>query len=162
MYKMQILTNSFISSILFVERMRRALCRVGLLSLSSAAIFSRCCSTKLFTDSHEWVSKSGEEVTLGITKYAQENLGDIVYVSLPQPGDVVASKDVIGEVESVKATSNVYTPVSGTVTVVNEKLKDQPGLINKAAENDGWLVKLKTTDNLTGLMNDKEYAKYLE
>lgn len=131
-------------------------------AIFSTAAWSRALSTKLFTDSHEWVTVENSEVTLGITKYAQENLGDVVYVSFPQVGDVVKAKEVVGEVESVKATSNVYTPVGGTITAVNEKLKDEPGLINKSPEEMGWLVKLKASETPSDLMTDKQYLEYLE
>lgn len=141
------------------EIMRRVLGRISFASLAG----TRLCSTKMFTDSHEWMVSKGDEVTLGITNYAQQNLGDVVYVSLPQVGDAVVEKDVIGEVESVKATSNVYTPVGGTITAVNEKLKDEPGLINKSAEDLGWLVKLKKDGEPKDvLMSLKEYEKYVE
>lgn len=139
--------------------MRRVLGRV---SFSSFAL-TRLCSTKMFTDSHEWMVCKGEETIVGITNYAQQNLGDVVYVSLPQVGDAVVEKDVIGEVESVKATSNVYSPVAGTITAVNDKLKDEPGLINKSAEDLGWLVKVKKdSEPKEKLMSLKEYEKYVE
>lgn len=124
--------------------------------------FVRFSSSKLFTDSHEWVQSSDGVVTVGITNYAQQNLGEVVYVSLPQVEEKVEAKDVIGEVESVKATSNVYTPVSGIIVAVNERLRDEPGLINKSPEDMGWFVKLKTTEEPKNLMTQKEYGTYLE
>eukprot|EP00796_Vickermania_ingenoplastis_P006162 gene6162-4441_t len=153
-----------LSFVLFVTRKRedrRQFLRRALLP----AAFIRAQSTKLFTDSHEWVSQEGNKVTLGITNYAQENLGDIVYVSLPEVGDVVKERDVVAEVESVKATSNVYTPVQGTVLAVNDKLKDEPGTINKSPEDLGWLVQLSYDGKLSSegsLMDKKGYDKYLE
>lgn len=147
--------------------MRRVFGRLSVFptgAVLSIPAFARGCAsgTKWYTDSHEWARREGAEVTVGVTHYAQENLGDIVFVSLPQVGDVVVAKDVVGEVESVKATSNVYTPVGGTVTSINEKLKDEPGLINKSPEEDGWLLKLKTEEEFKDLMNDEDYKKYLE
>lgn len=130
--------------------------------VSPSLVFARFSSSKLFTDSHEWVQTSGDEVTVGITDYAQQNLGEVVYVSLPQVGEEVVAKDVIGEVESVKATSNVYTPVSGIIAAVNDKLKDEPGLINKSPEDLGWFIKVKTTEKPKDLMSPKEYEAYLE
>lgn len=118
--------------------------------------------TRYFTDSHEWVEKGDGVVTVGISTYAQENLGDVVFVSLPQVGDVVTAKDVVGEVESVKATSNVYCPVGGTVTEINQELKDEPGLINRSPEDKGWLVKVKCSEIPEGLMTAEEYKKFLE
>ncbi|KAK7200903.1 lipoic acid containing carrier protein [Novymonas esmeraldas] len=128
----------------------------------AAASRLRSYATKHFTDSHEWVEQGEGEVTIGISTYAQENLGDVVYVSLPQVGDTLTAKDVVGEVESVKATSNVYSPVDGTVTAVNEKLKDEPGLINQSPEEKGWLVKVKCSEIPKGLMDEAAYKKFLE
>ncbi|KPA86585.1 putative mitochondrial Glycine cleavage system H protein [Leptomonas pyrrhocoris] len=138
--------------------MRRALTSVSVAAVASL----RCYATKHYTDSHEWVEQADGEVIIGISTYAQENLGDVVYVSLPQVGDKVSAKDVVGEVESVKATSNVYSPVDGTVSAVNEKLKDEPGLINQSAEEKGWLVKVKCSEIPKGLMDAEEYKKFLE
>ncbi|KAG5492891.1 hypothetical protein JKF63_01471 [Porcisia hertigi] len=138
--------------------MRRAFASLSV----AAAVSLRCYGTKHFTDSHEWLEQGEGEVTIGISTYAQENLGDVVYVSLPQVGDTVTAKDVVGEVESVKATSNVYSPVDGTVTAVNEKLKDEPGLINQSPEEKGWLVKVKCSEIPEGLMNEEAYKKFLE
>lgn len=139
--------------------MQRLLFRYSVLSSASLARF---CSTKMFTDSHEWIVSKGDEATVGITDFAQQNLGDVVFVSLPQVGETVEAKDVIGEVESVKATSNVYTPVGGVITAVNDKLKDEPGLLNKSPEDLGWLVKLKQKDVGQELMTLEQYKKYLE
>ncbi|CAD2216547.1 glycine cleavage system H protein [Angomonas deanei] len=131
-------------------------------SSAVAAVAFRQYASRLYTDSHEWILEEGGEVTIGISSYAQENLGDVVFVSLPQVGDKVTAKDVVGEVESVKATSNVYSPVDGTVLTVNEALKDEPGLINQSPEEKGWLVKVKCTEIPKGLMNEEEYKKFLE
>lgn len=138
--------------------MRRAFTSVSVAAVASL----RAYATKHYTDSHEWVEQADENVIIGISTYAQENLGDVVYVSLPQVGDKVSAKDVVGEVESVKATSNVYSPVDGTVTAVNEKLKDEPGLINQSAEDKGWLVKVKCSEIPKGLMDAEAYKKFLE
>ncbi|CAJ1993290.1 GCVH / glycine cleavage complex H-protein [Leishmania donovani] len=138
--------------------MRRAFASVSV----AAAAYLRCYATKHFTDSHEWVMQCEDEITIGISSYAQENLGDVVYVSLPQVGDTVKAKDVIGEVESVKATSNVYSPVDGTITAVNENLKDQPGLVNQSPEEKGWLIKVKCSEIPKGLMDEAAYKKFLE
>ncbi|KAG5467055.1 hypothetical protein LSCM1_01235 [Leishmania martiniquensis] len=138
--------------------MRRAFTCVSV----AAAASLRHHATKHFTDSHEWVEECGGEITIGITTYAQENLGDVVYVSLPQVGDTVTARDVIGEVESVKATSNVYSPVNGTVSAVNEKLRDEPGLINQSPEEKGWLIKVKCSEIPKGLMDEAAYKKFLQ
>lgn len=138
--------------------MRRAFFSCGI----AAAMPIRCYATRYFTDSHEWVEHADGEATIGISTYAQENLGDVVFVSLPQVGDAITAKDVVGEVESVKATSNVYSPIDGTVTSVNEKLKDEPGLINQSPEEKGWLVKVKCSEIPKGMMTAEEYKKFLE
>lgn len=138
--------------------MRRVFASAGI----ATAVAFRTYASKFFADSHEWIEQSGEEVTIGISTYAQENLGDVVFVSLPHVGDKVTSKDVIGEVESVKATSNVYSPVDGVVTAINEALKDEPGLINQSPEDKGWLVKVKYNEIPKGLMDAEQYKKFLE
>lgn len=138
--------------------MRRVFARTGI----TAAVTFRAYASKLFTDSHEWVEQSGEEVTVGLSTYAQENLGDVVFVSLPQVGDTVTAKDLIGEVESVKATSNVYSPVNGTITAVNDALKDEPALINQSPEDKGWLIKVKCNEIPKGLMDADAYKKFLD
>ncbi|EPY31940.1 glycine cleavage system H protein [Strigomonas culicis] len=131
-------------------------------SAVSAGVALRMYATRLYTDSHEWIEEANGEVTIGISTYAQENLGDVVFVSLPLVGEKVTVKDVLGEVESVKATSNVYSPVAGTVTAINEALKDEPGLINQSPEEKGWMVKVKHSELPKGLMSEEEYKKFLE
>ncbi|AIO02078.1 glycine cleavage system H protein, putative [Leishmania panamensis] len=138
--------------------MRRAFAAVPVVAVACLRFYG----TRHFTDSHEWVEQGEGEVTIGISSYAQENLGDVVYVSLPQVGDTVTAKDVVGEVESVKATSNVYSPVDGTVTAVNEKLKDEPSLVNQSPEEKGWLIKVKCSEIPKGLMDEAAYKKFLE
>ncbi|KAG8347218.1 putative Glycine cleavage H protein Biotin requiring enzyme [Trypanosoma vivax] len=122
----------------------------------------RCFGTRYFTDSHEWVEHKDGIATVGITLHAQESLGDVVYVALPNVGDKLEARDLLGEVESVKATSNVYSPVSGTVDSINDKVKDEPALINRSAEGDGWLVKVKCDEIPEGLMTAEQYAKFIE
>ncbi len=96
-----------------------------------------------YTETHEWFLKDGEFVVMGITQFAAEELTDITYVELPEIGASFAEGDKIGEVESVKATSEIFTAVAGNVTEINESLVDHPELINDDAFEDGWLVKLK-------------------
>ncbi|CCW64375.1 unnamed protein product [Phytomonas sp. EM1] len=126
------------------------------------AIFLRSYATRMYTDSHEWVAHEGGEATVGVSDYAQENLGDVVYVSMPQVGDKVAAREVIGEIESIKATSSVYSPVDGTVSAVNETLMNEPDLVNKSPEEKGWLVKLKCDELPEGLMNIEEYQAFIK
>ncbi|WP_422362642.1 glycine cleavage system protein GcvH [Pyruvatibacter mobilis] len=116
-----------------------------------------------FTKDHEWVRIEGDTVTVGITDYAQEQLGDVVYVELPDVGKAVKAGDEAAVVESVKAASEVYAPVSGEVVEVNETLADAPAGVNEDATGAGWFVKLKLADagELDGLMSEDAYKTYL-
>ena len=96
-----------------------------------------------YTEDHEWVRVDGEIATVGISNHAQEQLGDVVFVELPEVGRQVKQKDPMAVVESVKAASDVYAPLSGEVVEVNEALNDDPALVNSGAESDGWFCKLK-------------------
>jgi glycine cleavage system H protein len=100
--------------------------------------------TYKYAKSHEWLALDGDTATIGITDYAQSSLGDIVFVELPKVGATLAVGDTFGSVESVKAVSDVYSPIAGTVTEVNEALNDAPDTINTAA-NDTWIIKLAVT-----------------
>jgi len=102
--------------------------------------------------------------TIGITDHAQNELGDIVYVELPKGGDRVTAKESLGSVESVKAVSDVYSPVSGEVVAVNSKLQDKPELINTDPYGEGWLVRVKLTDprEAEGLMSSEDYEAYVQ
>ncbi|MDD5699465.1 MAG: glycine cleavage system protein GcvH [Victivallaceae bacterium] len=119
---------------------------------------------KYYTEAHEWVMVDGEEATIGISEYAAKELGDITYVELPVEDDDVIVGDSLGVIESVKAASDVYSPVSGTVIEVNSDLEDNPGLINESPEEAGWICKLGSIDisDLDDLMNPDAYAKYLK
>jgi glycine cleavage system H protein len=98
-----------------------------------------------YSSEHEWVRKDGDEVTVGITDFAQEQLGDIVYVDLGSEGDDVQQMGVFGTIEAVKAVNDLYCPVAGTVTAVNEALADNPGLVNTSPYGEGWMVRLKAS-----------------
>jgi len=115
-----------------------------------------------FTKEHEWISVSGAEATVGITSYAQEHLGDLVYVEPPEVGKKLVNGKEAAVVESVKAASDVYAPVGGEVTAVNKAVVDQPGLVNESPEDKGWLFKLKLADagELKGLMDRAAYDKF--
>lgn len=116
--------------------------------------------TKLyFTEDHEWISLDGDVATVGITNHAQEQLGDLVFVELPEVGSSVAKGDAAAVVESVKAASDVYSPVDGTITEVNEALTSDPAMVNQKAEKEGWLWKMKLSDasQLDGLMSAADY-----
>ncbi|MCZ2204464.1 glycine cleavage system protein GcvH [Bartonella sp. A05] len=112
-----------------------------------------------FTQDHEWLSIEGQVVTVGITHYAQEQLGDLVFVDLPQTGTFLSKGDSAAVVESVKAASDVYAPIDGEVIAVNEALADDPALVNQKAENEGWLWKMKLQDEtqLDGLLDESAY-----
>jgi len=114
-----------------------------------------------FSKTHEWVLVQGDSATLGITDYAQHELGDIVFVELPAVGKVVKAGDVISTVESVKSVSEFYSPVSGTVTDVNRALEDSPGTVNTDPMGDGWILKLRIGDKaeVAKLMTAEAYEK---
>lgn len=99
-----------------------------------------------YTAQHEWVRVEGDGVVVGITHYAQEQLGDIVYVSLPEPGDTVAPGASIGELESTKSVSDLYAPVAGVVTERNEQLDQTPELVNSDPYGEGWLIRVRVDD----------------
>lgn len=112
-----------------------------------------------FTTDHEWISVEGDVATVGITNYAQEQLGDLVFVELPETGRRIEKGDTVVVVESVKAASDVYAPIAGEITGVNDALSADPALVNSAAESDGWLWKMKLADTseLEGLMDRAAY-----
>jgi glycine cleavage system H protein len=116
-----------------------------------------------YTSEHEWIRLEGDVATVGISAYAQEQLGDVVYVELPEVGRKVAPGDDMAVVESVKAASEVYAPVSGEVAEVNPALADKPETINDDAEGAGWFVKLKGVDAAAvgALMDADAYGKYI-
>jgi len=113
---------------------------------------------------HEWIRQDNETAELGITHFAQDALGDVVYIELPKVGTEVQSGQEIGEVESTKTTSAIYTPVSGKITAVNEDLRDKPELVNQDPYGRGWIAKVQMTDSsqLKQLMDAKQYAAYLK
>ncbi|MDZ7894039.1 MAG: glycine cleavage system protein GcvH [Sphingobium sp.] len=120
--------------------------------------------SRYFTDEHEWIEVEDDIATVGITSYAQEQLGDIVFVELPEEGKTFAKGDEAAVVESVKAASDVYAPISGEVVEANGALEDEPALVNTDPEEDGWFFKLRLTDasELEGLMNEAAYKKFVD
>ncbi len=119
---------------------------------------------KLFTKDHEWIEADGDVATIGITSYAQEQLGDVVYVELPEVGAAFDKGAAFGVVESVKAASDVYAPVSGEVTEANTALSDAPETVNAEPEAGGWMVRMKLKDpaELEGLMDKAAYEDFLK
>ena len=118
--------------------------------------------TMKYTEDHEWLKVEGDTAIVGITHHAQDALGDVVFVDLPEVGKAYAQKDVAGVVESVKAAADVYMPVSGTVTEVNEALRADPSLANSDPLSAGWFFKVKLSDagQLTALMDETAYTAF--
>lgn len=118
----------------------------------------------LYTKDHEWIRVDGSTGTLGITDYAQKELGDIVFVELPKAGDHVTAKETFGAVESVKAVSDVYSPVTGEILAVNAQLQKNPELLNTDPHGEGWLVRVRLADRreTESLMTAEEYEAYIK
>ena len=115
-----------------------------------------------YTRSHEWVRTEGDTVTIGITDHAQDELGDIVFIELPEQGATLEAGDSFGTVESVKAVSDLYTPVGGEVVEVNEALDSSPEKINEDPYGEGWIVKLRVSDEGADLLSASDYEQFLE
>ncbi len=119
---------------------------------------------KLFSDTHEWIEVSGAEGVVGVSAHAQKELGEVVYISLPEVGrDVRAGQEVV-ILESTKAAADIYTPVSGTITAVNTKVKEIPDLLNQYPESEGWIYKISLThpEELSTLMSRDDYEKLVQ
>ena len=116
-----------------------------------------------FTAEHEWVRLEGDEAVLGITHFAQEELGDVVFVELPVAGELFDEGDEIGSIESVKAVAEIYAPLSGEVTAINEKIEESPDLVNSDPHGEGWLVRIKLSERsqLSSLLSAEAYVASL-
>ena len=116
-----------------------------------------------YTEDHEWLAVDGDTATVGITAHAQDALGDVVFVDLPEVGARLAAKDVAGVVESVKAAADVYMPVDGVITEVNEALRADPALANSDPMGAGWFFRVKLSDasQLASLMDETDYARFV-
>ena len=121
-------------------------------------------STTHYSEDHEWISVDGDVATIGITDHAQEQLGDLVFVELPETGTTVARGDDAVVVESVKAASDVYAPISGEIVEINQAVADDPNLVNSAAQSGGWLFRMKLSDKaeLDGLLDEAGYQATLD
>eukprot|EP01132_Coremiostelium_polycephalum_P005020 gene5020-6249_t len=121
-------------------------------------------STTRYTKDHEWVKKDGDLFTMGITDFAQRNLGDVVFVELPSTGKTFKAGEPFGYVESVKAVSDIFTPLAGEVSQVNTDLSDEPEVINDSPMDEGWMIKLKSTDDATfnKLLSQSEYDEFVK
>ena len=117
-----------------------------------------------FTKQHEWVRLDGGDATVGITDHAQSALGDVVFVDLPEIGREVSAGEAVAVVESVKAASDIYAPIAGTVTAVNDALNSDPGLVNRAADGEGWFFRIEPTDPsaIADLLDADAYAAHVE
>jgi glycine cleavage system H protein len=118
----------------------------------------------LYTKSHEWVKVDGDTVTMGVTDFAQSELGDITYLELPESGDAVTKSEPLGVIESVKAASDIYSPVTGEIVEANDQAIDAPESVNSSPYDDAWLVKIKLSDTsqLDELMDHAAYEKFVE
>lgn len=116
-----------------------------------------------FTDEHEWITVDGDIGTVGVSDYAQNQLGDIVFVELPEVGRALARGDEAATIESVKAASELYAPVDGEVTAVNPRLADEPELVNSDPTGEGWFLRLRVADRgqLDGLMDGEAYRRFV-
>jgi glycine cleavage system H protein len=116
-----------------------------------------------YTKTHEWVTVDGKQATVGITDFAQSQLGDVVFLELPSTGRKLASRETFGVIESVKAASDLYTPVAGRITAVNEKLAAKPELINSDPYGEGWILQIELAGDLpSDLLDEAEYKKVTE
>lgn len=119
--------------------------------------------TIYYSEDHEWINVEGNSGTVGITDYAQNALGDIVFVEVPEVGDDFAKGDEVAVVESVKAASEIYSPVSGEITAVNAELEDNAALVNSSPDGDGWFFKIAISDDseLEGLLDEAGYKSFI-
>ena len=118
---------------------------------------------RTYSQEHEWVAADGDTVTIGITEFAQDQLGEVVYVDLPSVGDALSAGETFGEIESVKSVSELYSPVSGEIVEVNDALGDTPETVNASPHADGWMVKIRVEDasELDSLMSAEEYDDFI-
>ena len=117
-----------------------------------------------YSKDHEWIRVDGDVATIGITDYAQHSLGDVVYIDLPRAGDKLNSHEAFGSVESVKAVSEIFTPIAGEIAEVNDGLNDTPEAVNNDPYETGWMIKVKMENPLEadGMLSAAEYEEYLE
>ena len=118
----------------------------------------------LYTEEHEWVNEKNDDTIIGITDFAQSQLGDIIFLELPDIGDKIISGEPFGEVEAVKTVSELYAPVNGTVIEVNDDLEDSPGKVNQDCYGEGWIIKIKLDETIEkdNLLDHQGYAKLIE
>lgn len=116
-----------------------------------------------YSDQHEWVVVDGDTVIIGITEFAQDQLGEVVFVDLPTEGDTITAGDTFGEIESVKSVSELFAPVSGEISAVNDALSDAPETVNQDPHGDGWMIKVRLEDSaeLEELMSSEDYEAFV-
>jgi glycine cleavage system H protein len=121
-------------------------------------------SDYLYSKEHEWVRVEDDVCTLGITEYAQAELGEVVFVELPEVGQVFDSNDELGTIESVKAVAEIFTPLAGEILEINDAVVDDPEILNEDPHHEGWLVKIRfsSADDLKSLMNAEDYEKFVK
>ena len=119
---------------------------------------------KYYTEDHEWIELVGSEATIGLSEYATSAMGEITFVELPEEGDDFIVGDRLGGVESTDTSSDIYAPISGTVSIVNELLVDEPQLLSESPEDKGWICRLTDFDSsdIDDMMNEEEYLKYTD
>ena len=119
---------------------------------------------KMYTKDHEWLIYENGIAIIGISNHAQESLGDIVFIELPKTGKIVKAKDEVCVIESVKAASDIYSPIDGEIIEINKELENDSSIINQDAEDKGWIFKIKVTDEsqINGLMSEEDYIKFLK
>jgi glycine cleavage system H protein len=119
---------------------------------------------RLYTKSHEWIRIEGDIATIGITDHAQKELGEVVFVDMPELGEIFDADQEFGTIESVKAVSELFLPIAGEISEINKNLNDEPGAINEDPYGEGWLVKIKVASDgdLHGLMQAADYEKFVE
>lgn len=112
-----------------------------------------------YSKEHEWIKVEGDEATIGISAFAQKELGDIIFVDIDTLGETIEQNEIFGSVEAVKTVSDLYMPVAGEIIAINDKLKDQPELVNSDPYGDGWMIRIKITDasQVDGLLSSNEY-----
>jgi len=117
-----------------------------------------------YTEEHEWVRVDGNKGVVGITDFAQDQLGDVVFVDLPQPGGKLTQKNTLGVVESVKTVSDLYAPMSGKITAVNKDLETQPELVNKDPYGKGWMIEIELSDTgeMEALLSSEKYSAFIQ
>ena len=120
-------------------------------------------SDRVYSNEHEWVVVDGDTAIIGITSFAQDQLGEVVYVDLPAAGDSISAGDTFGEIESVKSVSELFAPVTGEIFEVNDALADSPETVNQDPHGEGWMVKVKMDDSsqVDGLMSAEEYDAFV-